>query len=116
MIRPVLSRILGVIVTTFVIALFYGLLLTTEDLFRPHYNPVSSGHRAAENVYGLFGTVSEEIKRNDASEPVRLTSIAHRIAMPYAITADLSAIFGGRIEAGVLDLFNRALGHKARDV
>ena len=105
------SRIVGFIVMTFVIAAIYGLFLTTEDFMGPNYNPETSGHKAAENVYGLFGTVSEEIKKDDVNEPARAVSIAHKIAMPYAVTADLSALLGGKVEAGLSSFFHAADRH-----
>jgi len=75
-------------------------------------SPEASGHRAADKVYGLFGTVSEEIKRNEHDEPTRAETILQKIAMPYALTADLSAIFTGKIEAGAASLVHD-LSHRS---
>lgn len=95
----IVGRIIGVIVTTFVIAIVYGLFLTTRDFIRPGYDPEVSGHHAADNVYGLFGAVSDEVKRNENEQPTTAyMSVAHKIAMPYALTADLSALLGGKLE------------------
>jgi len=102
------ARIIGFILSTFFIAILYGLCLTTLDFFGPHYDPVSSGHRAANTIYGLFGTAAEEIQRNEAEPNAHSTSVAYKIARPYAITADLSAIFGGKIEVGINSLLHTA--------
>jgi hypothetical protein len=89
------------------IAVIYGLFLTTMDFLGPNYDPVASGHKAASNVYGLFGTADAEIKRNEAESP-HATPVAYKLARPYAITADLSAIFGGKIEVGLASLLHSA--------
>jgi hypothetical protein len=104
-------RIISFIITTFLIAALYGLFVTTMDFMRPNYDPVASGHRAAGNIYGLFGTVNDEVKRNDPNAPARNTTITYKLAMPYAVTADLSAIFGGKIEVGVSSFFHAAQSH-----
>jgi len=104
----VLARIIGLIITTFVIAIIYGLCLTTMDYFtKPNYTPVASGHHAADTIFGLFGTVSDEIKRNEDDHP-HATSVAYKIARPYAITADLAAVLGGKLEVNIGSLFHRA--------
>lgn len=110
------TRVLGVIISTFVVAIVYGLFLTTMDFYHPNYSPVASGHRAAANIYGLFGTVSDEVKHNDAGEPAQVTSIARKIAMPYAIVADLSAIFGGKLEMGFASLVHNARNHLDKSI
>ena len=105
------ARIIGLIVMTFMVAIFYGLFLTTMDFMAPNYNPITSGHRAADNIYGLFGTVATEIKNNDGSASDHGTSVTHKIAMPYAVTADLSAILGGKLEVKVSSLFHMSQNH-----
>jgi hypothetical protein len=100
------SRIAGVIITTFIIASMYGLALTTTDFVRSGYNPEASGHKAADHVYGIFNTVSNEIQRNETEKPVQVVTALHRVAVPYAVTADLSAIFAGKLEIGVSSFFH----------
>jgi hypothetical protein len=105
-------RILGIIVMTFMVAVIYGLFLTTMDFMgSPTYNPVNSGHEAANNIYGLFGTMTTEVRRNEGDAEAHNPTIAHKIAMPYAVTADLSAILGGKIEVGLSSLFHAAETH-----
>lgn len=101
------GRIGGVVFFTFMVAMAYGLFLTTRDFMftNPSFDPVASGHHAAANVYQLFGTVSGEIQRNDEHESPKATSIMHKIAIPYAVTADLTAILGGELEAGIRSFF-----------
>ena len=101
----ILGRIVGTIIGTFVVAMLFGFVLTTIDFSEPDYSPETSGHRAANKVYGLFGTVSDEIKRNDRDEPARAQTILQKIAMPYALTADLSAILAGKLEVGAEKVF-----------
>jgi hypothetical protein len=110
-----LGRIIGVIIATFMIAAFYGLFCTAMDFMGSNYQPVHSGHRAAAGVYGLFGVVSEEIQNNEPHETSNLTSIARKIAAPYAVTADLSAILGGKLILAC-DSFFHAAEHKADQV
>lgn len=95
------SRVAGIIMTTFLIASLYGLALTTSDFVRSGYNPETSGHRAADHVYGIFNTVSNEIQRGETEKPVEVVAALHKVAVPYAVTADLSAIFAGKLEVGV---------------
>lgn len=102
----VAGRILGLIFTTFLLAALYGLFCTTADFMNPNYDPVASGRRAASAVYGLFGEVSTEIERNDSNASPKTISIAHRIAEPYAVTADLAALLGGKLELGLSSLFH----------
>lgn len=104
--QSILGRIVGTIIATFVIAMLFGFVLTTADFTKPDYKPETSGHRAADKVYGLFGTVSSEIKRNDHSEPTWAETIFQKIAMPYALTSDLSAIFAGKLELGAASIFH----------
>jgi len=103
-------RIVGLIVTTFMVAIIYGLFVATMDFMshRPDYSPVASGHRAADTIYGLFGTMNTEIKNNEGEAPSRGSGVAYKIAMPYAVTADLSAILGGKIESGIAAFIHRA--------
>ncbi len=105
-------RIIGLIVTTFIIAMIYGIFVATVDFTgldaKIAYDPVISGHRAAKNVYALFGTANNEIKQNEGEAPQRGNGIAHKVAMPYAVTADLSAIVGGKVEVGMSTLFHHA--------
>lgn len=109
----VVGRVLGIIFTTFLFAALYGLFCTTADFMSDNYDPVVSGRRAASAVYGLFGEVSTEIERNDANASPKTVSIAHRIAQPYAVTADLAALLGGKLEIGASHLFHGAV--KAAD-
>ena len=111
----IISRLLGLVLATFLIAVIYGLFLTTVDFMKPGYNPVTSGHRAAQGVYGVFGTVDNEIRNNDEGESKHTTSVLRKIAKPYAIAADLSAILGGKIELVVSSLFHRTV-NKASDL
>jgi hypothetical protein len=104
-----LGRILGVIFTTFLVAALYGLFCTTVDFMNPKYDPVASGRRAAHSVYGLFGVVSEEIEHNDPQASPRTVTIAERIATPYAVTADLAGLLGGKLELGLSSLFHGAV-------
>jgi len=101
------TRIIGIIVMTFMIAIFYGLFLTTENFLQPDFNPVATGHQAANNIYGLFGTISNEIKQNEPRGGHDM-AVAHKLAMPYAVTADLSAILGGKLEVSLASLFHQA--------
>ena len=104
-----LARIIGVIVTTFLLAALYGFFVTTMDFLDSRaYDPVASGHYAAGKVYGLFGVVSEEIDNNAPHNNGRLPSVARKIAAPYAIVADLTAIFAGKFEIFVLSFFHTA--------
>jgi hypothetical protein len=111
-----LRSIISLIITTFMIAAIYGLFCTTVDLFsKSNYDPVMSGRRAAGSIYGLFGVVTEEVNRNDANEPPHFKeSIAQKIAAPYAVTADVVALLGGKLERGVVGLFDHAEEHTGR--
>lgn len=102
----IVGRILGIIFTTFLIAALYGLFITTVDFMNAGFDPVKSAHRAASGVYSLFGDVSEEIERNDANASAKTVSVAHRISTPYAITADISALLGGKLELLASSLFH----------
>ncbi len=105
-------RIISFIIMTFVVAICYGFFLTTENFMRPNFDPVTSGHQAADNVYNLFGLINNEVKRNDSAAPAlqpHHATIAYKIARPYAVTADLSAILGGKLEVR-LSLFAHNIG------
>jgi len=65
--NTLLGNLLSLIALTFFIAIGYGLFLTTRDFTAPNYNPIASGHRAADNIYGLFGTVSTEVRENETA-------------------------------------------------
>jgi hypothetical protein len=96
---------------TFVVAICYGLFFTTMNFMGPNYDPVASGHQAAANVYGLFGLVSNEVKQNEgesADAQPHHHSIAYKIARPYAITVDLSAILGGKAEISLSSFVHSA--------
>ncbi len=103
-----LGRIIGIIVTTFIIAMLYGFFVTTMDFLGTGYDPVASGHRAAHNVYGLFGVVSEEIENNSTHPTSKLETVMRKIAAPYAVTADLTAILTGKLEIGIASFFHAA--------
>ena len=103
------GRFLGVIFATFLLAVLYGLFCTTADFMDANYNPVASGRRAAHNVYGLFGVVSEEIEHNDVNASPRIVSLAERIAGPYAAAADIAALLGGKLEIGASRLLHGAV-------
>jgi hypothetical protein len=105
----VAGRILGVIFTTFLIAALYGLFCTTADFMSTKYDPVASGRRAAGGVYGLFGVVSEEIEHNDPNASPKTVSVAKRIASPYAVTADVTALLGGKLELAASSFFHGAV-------
>ncbi len=102
----VAGRVLGIIFTTFLLAALYGLFCTTVDFMNANYDPVASGRRAAHSVYGLFGVVSEEIEHNDVNASPKTVSVAERIAAPYAVTADISALLGGKLEIGASKVFH----------
>ncbi len=111
----VLGRIIGFIVVTFLVAFLYGFLCATVDCMRSSCEPVSSGRRAAENIYNLFGTVSEEARKNDAASDAHpADSTMRKIASPYAVTADVTAILTGKIEAGISAMLHPARGGDAK--
>ena len=111
MIGDLIYRVIGVIFTTFFIAFLYGFVLTTMDFIEPNYNPVVTGHRAADNIYGLFGTVNHEVKQTaEKPETTHSVTVAHKIARPFAVTADLSAILGGKMEMGISSMIHTAEG------
>ena len=103
-----LGRIIGVIITTFMIAIVYGFYCGTMDFLTSRPDPVQSGHHAAGGVYGLFGVVSDEIKNNDARATSHVSTVGRKIAMPYAVTADLSAILTGKLELAITSVFHVA--------
>ncbi len=112
MVGDLIYRVASVIFATFLIAFLYGFVLTTMDFIEPNYNPVATGHRAADNIYSLFGTVNHEVKQTaDKPETVHSVTVAHKIARPYAVTADLSAILGGKMEIGLSSMIRTAQGH-----
>ncbi len=108
------SRILGIILMTFVIAALYGFAGTTMDFLKTGYDPVASGQRVSNNIYGLFGVVGQEVKRDEvkADESPRWNDgIAKKIASPYAVTADVAAVICGKLEVGLFSFF-ASLDHK----
>jgi hypothetical protein len=102
-----MSRLLSLVITTFMIAVIYGLFQTTMDFLRPNYDPVAAGHHAANGVYSLFGGVDDAVSPHTRSA-ARTASITHKVAVPYAVTANLSAFFGGKLEVGMENLFHAA--------
>jgi len=95
----ILRSILGLIILSFCVAVIYGVGCATVDFLNDRKDPVQSGRHAAATIYGLFGVVTEEAKRNDAEAPQTPTSSAvQKIATPYAVTADISALLCGKLE------------------
>lgn len=105
----IVGRLLGLVFTTFLIAALYGLFIATADFMNAGFDPVKSAHRADAGVYHLFGDVSEEIERNDVNATPKTVSTAHRIAKPYAVTADVSALLGGKLELLASSAFHGTL-------
>lgn len=101
-----IGSVIGFIVTTFLLAIIYGLYVTTVDFMGPSsYDPVASGRKAGAGVYSLFGVTAEEIEHQAPQASPKTSSVAHRIAVPYAVTADLSALLGGKLEIGIAHIF-----------
>jgi len=81
---------------------------------QPNFDPVASGHQAAADVYGLFGTVNNEVKQNDGTAPAlqsHHSTITYKLARPYAITADLSALLGGKLEVSISSFVHSVGSH-----
>jgi len=100
----VLNSIIGFIFTTFALATLYGIFCGTMNVIDGVNDPVAAGRHAASGVYSLFGDVSEEMQRNDIGNNTE--SVAHRIARPYAATADIMALLTGKLEVGAADLIH----------
>ena len=99
----VANSILGFVFTTFALAALYGIFCGTMNVIDGANDPVGAGRHAARGVYRLFGDVSEEIERNDIGAG-KTESVAHRIARPYAATADIMALLTAKFEVGAVNL------------
>jgi len=107
----IVRSIIGFIITTFLLAALYGFGCTAMAFIRGEHDPEATGHYAAAHVYGLVGAVDNEVKSNEARGPS--PSLAHQIAAPYALTADVAALLSGKLVNAIASIF-RTVDEKAK--
>ena len=100
-ISVVFGRIFSLILVTLVLAVCYGIFITSVDLGGPGYSPANSGQRAAGGIYRILGATPTIDPDGIPDEPSGFQIVAHKVAKPYALLADVSASVGGEIELGI---------------
>ena len=107
------SHIVSFIITTFLIAALYGFGCATMAFVKGERDPVAIGHDAAAHVHGLFGAVNNEVKSDGAYGLP--PSLIQQVAAPYAATADVTALLGGKFVEAVISAFH-TIDEKMEDI